>query len=331
MKIKADFAIVVLNWNGHSDTLECLDSLTSLVHPSFCIVIVDNASSDGSIEKIAQWVIEAVENRMVLNDFSIMEEQSIKKTVLGHRDVVLIGASENGGYARGNNLGIRFAKDCGVNYFWLLNNDTVVDAGALSALEKVVRGDSRIGITGSLLMYYDDRKIIQALGGVCFNSLKARGSQIGSGLALGPNVLDSLKSVVPTYISGASMLVTADFVSDIGEMDEEYFLYYEEIDWAFRSLNKWKLAVSSESIVYHKEGGSIGTSSRKKRSLLSQYYLNRNLLIFYKKFLPNLMFFAVIKVLREIIRSSFRLDSERVVVTARALRDGLLGLRGRRF
>lgn len=332
MRRDATIAIVVLNWNGWKDTVECLDSLTQLQHSAYCIIVVDNASTDESIPRICSWAEDACSNKDASSTFTMLEECDITGFMRRLRadDIVLVKATVNGGYARGNNLGIRLGMQCGVTYLWVLNNDTVVDEKALSALEQIAISDASVGIVGSVLVYYDDRTRIQAYGGATFNKYIARGNQIAQGLAFDPQTISSLATITPAYISGASLLITNQFVADVGLMEEKYFLYYEEIDWASRASGKWRQAIAPESVVYHKEGGSIGTATRTTRSSLSQYYLNRNLLIFYRGFFPFLSPVAILRVLRELVRCCYTFEFKLARVTAQALFDGLRGKTGAR-
>ncbi|MCS6862682.1 MAG: glycosyltransferase, partial [Abditibacteriales bacterium] len=99
-------SVLVLNWNGKADTLECLESLRRVDYPNFEIIVVDNASTDDSVAAIRQ----------------------------AYPELVILQNSDNLGYAEGNNVGIRYAKARGSDYVFILNNDTVVDANVLTPL-----------------------------------------------------------------------------------------------------------------------------------------------------------------------------------------------------
>jgi len=89
------------------------------------------------------------------------------------------------------------------------------------------------------------------------------------------------------YVNGAAMLASRAFLEKIGLMEESYFLYFEELDWAMRAKGRFKLGYARESVIYHKEGSSIGSNAdRLKRSLLSDKYLSRSRVLFTKRFLP---------------------------------------------
>lgn len=315
-------AIVILNWNGWQDTIECLQSLCQLDSDHFAVIVVDNASTNDSRERITAWMQESEKF-----DFNgIVEKAQIEVTQLNlsHQSCVYIQSAINGGFSYGNNLGIRLALQQGFDYVWLLNNDTVVDTNALNALLAQIRAQQNIGMCGSVLCFYDDKDIVQAVGGVNFNFLTARGTQLGQGLHYLDSEIIKLANAEPTYIAGASLLVSAQFLRDVGLMEESYFLYFEEIDWAVRAKPRWVTAIALDSIVYHKEGASIGTDSRAERSALSQYYLHRNLIRFYALRKTWLLPIALFSSIKEILKLIIRQDWALAKVTVSALRDGLL-------
>ncbi|WP_020182774.1 glycosyltransferase family 2 protein [Methylotenera sp. 1P/1] len=315
--------IVVLNWNGWKDTIECLQSLSELAGENYSVVVVDNASTDGSREKLLAWASGAESH---LRFTAVVEEVDIDHWCVPLRDTewVYVQSSVNGGFAAGNNLGIRLAMQAGCQYVWLLNNDTVVASQALVALEQYVAKNPDIGMCGSILCYYNDRAVVQAVGGVRFNYWLARGEQLGHGLLLDDARVRNLVQQAPTYVAGASLFMPVGFLQDIGLMEESYFLYFEEMDWAVRAAGKWKIATAVDSIVYHKEGASIGTASRGKRSVLSQYYLNRNLIRFYALRKRWLLPVAVIRVMRDVIKHTVYRDFKLLNATTKALTDGIL-------
>lgn len=255
--------IVVLNWNGWEDTVECLNSLTNLNYPNYQAVVVDNASTDGSVDEIV------------------------------HRfpDQTILENSENLGYAAGNNVGIQWAVDHKADYIWILNNDTEVAVNALCELIERVQFEPNIGICGSTLIYHDRRNRVQAYGGGTFFKYLAITKTIGDGLSIRKPVNQLYIEQKLDFVSGASMLVSADFIMDVGLIAEDYFLYYEEVDWALRSKNRYKLGYAPKSYVYHKEGASIqkGAENKQRRSKLSEYYQIRNRLKITRKFFPHLL------------------------------------------
>ena len=319
----AKIAIVILNWNGWKDTIECLSSITRLSNQDFSVIVIDNASTDTSRVKLLDW-FSRNDTRLHFTGEINETDVGVYKRPFECLECVYVQASQNGGFAAGNNIGMRLALQAGCEFVWLLNNDTVVEPASLVSLKACMESDPKIGMCGSVLVYYDDRSVIQAVGGVRFNFMLGRGEQLGQGLALEDNRVTQLAMKPPTYISGASLFLSTNFLKDIGLMEESYFLYYEELDWAVRASLRWKLAIALTSVVYHKEGGSIGTASRAKRSIISQYYLNRNLIRFYALHKPWLLPIAVSRVFVDVVKLTIKKDYPMATASFSALVDGIL-------
>lgn len=271
--------IILLNYNGYSDTIECIKSLKKLKYGNIRIVVVDNNSTDNSIAVLR-----------------------------GIKGIELIENDSNDGFAAGNNVGIKYCMDLGGEYFWLLNNDTVVEPDSLSHLLNTMNRDSTVGICGSKLIYYDDPARVQAYGGGYLNKwwgiTKHIGQDADSSNSL--NINNILSQI--DYVVGASMFVRKSFIEEVGYMDEDYFLYFEEIDWAIRGSGQYSLGYSDNSIVYHKEGASIGSSSnkKKKKSILADYYGLRNRIKFTRKhyplFLPTVAFGVILSIGKRLLQ-----------------------------
>lgn len=295
--------IVLLNWNNWADTLECLESLLVLAYPDYRIIICDNASSDGSLGYIQAWAaghLDVVgENRRLRRDSQSYPKplhinlydgpaSGVTDTSKSASLITVIRNPENLGFAGGCNAGLRYALDRGdADYCWVLNNDTVVDTQALSALVKRMQVRPDAGICGSSVMRYQRPEIVDALGGAWYTKWLGLAWHLGRGRRL-PEVIDpDLVERRMDYVVGASMLVSRKFLLDVGLMNEAYFLYYEEIDWALRSKGRFSLVYAPDSLVYHKIGGSIGTSTHPKRkSLVSDFFTLRNRVKFTRQFFP---------------------------------------------
>ena len=312
--------VVLLNWNGWRDTLACLGSLANLTYRNASVVVVDNASTDGSRAELIGWMRRRTAAGRRMFESCVDDDGPVS---LAHGDLIYIQSATNGGFAAGNNQGIRFALARGTQYVWILNNDTEVEPDALTALFARVASDPAIGMCGSLLIYHDARHQVQAWGGVAFDRWRANGVHLAHGLRPEEVAGRSMTEDRLSYVVGASMLVSAAMIREVGLMEERYFLYYEELDWAERARPRWQLAVAADSIVYHKEGGSIGTSSRSQRSVTSQYYLNRNLLLFYARFYKWLLPIAVARVLREAMHRAKARQWALARTTMRGLLDGV--------
>ncbi|MDD2366348.1 MAG: glycosyltransferase family 2 protein [Desulfuromonadaceae bacterium] len=276
--------IILLNWNGWRDTVECIESLLLLEYPNFRIVLCDNGSNDGSLDKIKDWA-----NRRSVRYFEC--QRTLAESGVSERSdaiLTLISNGENLGFAGGNNVGIRYAitrKDG--YYFWLLNNDTVVKPDALIHLVARMQEQSSIGICGSTILSYNNRRRIQALGGGQYCRWIGLPWHYGRFRNYNNKINYSKAESRINYVEGASMLVSRSFLEKVGLMCEDYFLYFEEADWAIRAQNYFKLGYAPESIVYHKVGASIGTNSNpSKKSYTSDYYNIKNRLLFTRRFYP---------------------------------------------
>ncbi len=291
--------VILLNWNGWKDTLECLESLFRLNCPDFRVVVCDNASTDGSLEKIAAWargeILAEPANpqlsRLSLPPFpkpiphlELTREQAESGAASYEGQLVLIQTGANLGFAGGNNVGLRYALgDSTGHFFWLLNNDTVVEPDALSAMVRLMEQQSEIGLCGSLNLSYYNPKEVLAQGGKTYCNWTGRVHTPPLPMV---DELDSRPAPMD-FVNGASMLASRAFLEKVGLMEESYFLYFEELDWAMRAKGKLKLGYARGSVIYHKEGAVIGSNrERMKRSLLSEKYLSRNRVLFTKRFLP---------------------------------------------
>jgi len=295
--------IIVLNWNGWHDTIECLESVLRLDYPDYKVVVCDNASLDGSVDQIRRWArgeLSAESRNSTLASLisppipkpipfvEICPGQSAGAVEDHAARLVFIQTGANLGFAGGNNVALRYALQQGdCDFAWLLNNDTVVRPDALSQLVRRMQERPDAGICGSTLLYYDDPSKIQACGGYVYNKWVARGGHIGrlTNAAQLPDAKEVERKMA--YVVGASMLVRGVFLEKVGLMDEEYFLYFEELDWAAEAKNQFQLAYCPRSIVYHKEGTSIGSYRvTAHQSVLAEFYATRNRILFTRKHYP---------------------------------------------
>ena len=327
MSSSPSVTIVLLNWHGGADTAACLRSLLDLHYASWRVVVVDNASTDDSVDVIERAILAlpTMDGRLHYERRSLRAGSAV--TPLAAR-YTLVQSPDNGGFAAGNNHGLRAAlatPDC--DYVWLLNNDTEVDPDALTALvRRAQHGDCCM--VGSVLVYHDTRSTIQCVGGVRFSRWRAVGWQVGqNGPWPAPQPLNEPTDL--SYVAGASMFVPMAVLREGGLMYEGYFLYYEEIDWVQQLKRFGPVGVATDSVVYHKEGGSIGTSSRQKRSRLSQHYLARNLILLYRRHWPLWLPLALARNFRSAVRQVMQGHHDLAWVTLRATVQALLGHTGR--
>ncbi|MFH1986428.1 MAG: glycosyltransferase family 2 protein [Pseudomonadota bacterium] len=298
-------AIILVNWNGWEDTIECLESVFRLDYHHYRVIVVDNASANNSLAFIKEWAEgKRAVNIDPNNPLSRLSSPPLPKPVpyveltreaaergdvaaVGNVPLVLIQSGENLGFAGGNNIGLRLSlRMPETEYAWLLNNDTVVEPGALSALVKRSRAVENCGIVGSTLLFYSDPDTVQALGGATFNKWRAKAKHIGAlskNRELSISELDEIERTT-AYPIGASMLVGTAFLRDVGLMEESYFLYYEELDWVCRGLPHYRAAYAADSLVYHKVGKSAGDESP-----MSWHFLCRSRLLFMKRHYSQLL------------------------------------------
>ena len=302
--MEATVYIVILNWNGWQDTIACLQSCFGLKGVSFRCVVCDNGSTDNSLNYLDQWAngeltIELPENerlRGLITDGGLPKRvQKISRSAVleenaeqASGDLIIVDNGANLGFAAGNNSGIQYAmQQADMSHVWLLNNDTLVEPNAALALIEREQ-NCQPCVVGSLLKFYDDPTVIQAVGGNAYNRFTGIASESLGRYKKESDAIDlaDYESQLD-YICGASMLLSKPFLEDIGVMEERYFLYYEEIDWAVRSRSKYPLRVALDSIVYHKEGSSIGSASFDSApSPFSEFCKVRAKLWFTAKFYP---------------------------------------------
>jgi len=306
--LKETTYIIILNWNSWQDTIECLESVFRQNNNNYKIVVCDNHSSDGSMRYIKSWA-KGITKAKIHNhnpllklisppvnkgiSYTELTREQAEKSQHGDSDennLILIQTGDNLGFAGGNNVGLRYALNCDdMKYVWLLNNDTVVDADCLTNMINYSEQQGEANTCGSSIYYYNDPSVIQALGGSRYNKWTALAStSLGRGLKDNSNIDHKAVEKQLSYIAGASWLLPKQYLLDIGLMNEDYFLYCEEIDWCVRNNNQYKLCYAPDAKVYHKEGSSIGSpNDENPSSLLSDFYIFRNKLRFTWKYYPE--------------------------------------------
>lgn len=271
--------IVVLNWRGADDTIACVQSLLKLQGADFCIVICDNASGDGSYERIRAWLLAHADSHEYLRRRPLCElarEQAERLAPSSPAGVYLVQTGANLGYSGGNNVGIRLAlSQPQTEFVWLLNNDTEVEPDSLLCLLERCQARPDIGICGSKLVYHHDRQKIQGLGGL-FNPWLATSFHHAINQDSHLHYSDDDVERQTDYVIGASLFLRASLLRDVGLLDERYFLYFEEIDLAYRARYKYAIGMACASVVYHKEGATTEGGT----SVLADFYVLRNRLLF---------------------------------------------------
>jgi hypothetical protein len=278
--------VILLNWNGEVDTCNCIESLLTLNYKNFDIVICDNQSRQDSIDYIQSFCERLHDGGQIKGFSSLANVTFDAKSNLASPQITLIQTGGNLGFAGGVNVGLKYAiAQNDADYYWILNNDCIATPDSLTALIERTQSDDSIGICGSTLIYEHDRKTVQALGGASYNKYLGVSRSIGAFQKFdSADINEDKVEARMSYVIGASMLVSNALIKKIGMMDERYFLYSEEHDWAYRALLAgYKLALAKSSIIYHKHGASIG-SSAQGGSPKSMFYLYRSKIMYTKKF-----------------------------------------------
>jgi N-acetylglucosaminyl-diphospho-decaprenol L-rhamnosyltransferase len=244
---KANILIIIVNYRTGELVTQCLESLKSTLDDNVKVIVVDNCSSDNSVELIGQWIAK---NK---NSYFLCSEQ-------------------NTGFSGGNNLAIEYAKKQGFlsDYVWLLNPDTVVRENALQALVSFMQENATVGITGSRLEDLDGTAQCSAFR---FHSIL---SELDNGLKLGivSKLLKKWQVALPIsespvcvdWVAGASMLIRQEVFNDIGLFDDNYFLYFEETDFCFQAKKVgWLCWYIPGSHIVHFAGSSTGVTNNTKR------------------------------------------------------------------
>jgi GT2 family glycosyltransferase len=235
--------IVIVNFNGLLDTLKCLRSLEAVRGPNVHVVAVDNASAQDPTPTIGAafpWC-PVVRNAV------------------------------NGGWAGGNNTGIRYALDRGAEAVVLLNNDTVVSADFASRLEAAAAAHPAYGLIGPVIRYMDPPNDVMT-DGTLFNDRRHPGFFPRKQVALVPAQVPTITDV--DIVNGCCMLVRSEVFRRVGLIDERFFLIHEESDFCLRARRAgFRCGVIGEALVWHK--GSSAFKRTGKR--LQRYYDTRNL------------------------------------------------------
>lgn len=251
-------SIITINFNQPQATIELLQSLKQHNSFNFELILVDNASDENH---------EATFKNIFPN-------------------LTYIRANINLGFAGGNNLGIKIAKG---DYIFLLNNDTEIPNDCLPTLVDELKKDENIGLLSPLILYYHDKSMVQYAGYTPLNYLTARNSQIGQ-YEKNIGQFDN-KTYETGFCHGAAVICRRKDLEKAGLMDENYFLYYEELDWCekFKKAGK-TINFTGKTYIYHKESISVG-----KDSAIKTYFITRNRMLFIRKntSLINTLIFSI--------------------------------------
>jgi len=228
-------SIVIVNYNGKVYLENCLSSIAKSTFKSYEIILVDNASKDGSVDfvkKYSPWV------KVIQNE-------------------------ENLGFAEGNNIG---AKHANGDYILFLNNDTEVTSRWLEQMVEVAGTDSSIGICGSKVLLLDRKNIIDVIGGFLCDIYGSGLYALGH-LTVDHHQYDSIRDIFS--VVGACLLIRRKVFEEIGGFDSRYFILGEDIDLSWRAqLAGYRVIVNPLAVIYHKSMGTIGPRNYRERCKL---------------------------------------------------------------
>jgi GT2 family glycosyltransferase len=277
--------IILVNWNGWADTIECLESIFRNDYPNYRVIVCDNDSQNGSLEYIKAWAEGKIDVFLpkthtfhflsfppISKPVSYIQYDIVQAEAGGSKEdadvnLILIQTGANLGFGGGNNVGLRYAllqNDC--EYVWLLNNDTVIDNAAIKKMLEA--SNDCLSMTGSILKFYSQPEKVQAYGGGYFSSFTSR---VVSETKIFPKKLD--------FINGASLMMSREVIQKIGLFDSNIFMYFEENEYCIRAQKQGIQMKCADTVVYHK----IGASSNDSRVYTSWLNIYKNKIFVMKK------------------------------------------------
>ncbi|MBN1273079.1 MAG: glycosyltransferase family 2 protein [Candidatus Aminicenantes bacterium] len=276
-----------MNWNRCEDTLACLSSLTKLDYPNLRLLLVDNGSSDGTPQLVAQ----------------------------KNPTVEVIVNESNLGFAAGCNVGLRHALEQGADYVFLLNNDTLVDPAALNHLIFLAGPD--VGMVAPKIYNASNPAHIWSVGGMC-HPLTLEKTGDGRGQVDKGQWGEVLER---DYFVGCALLLSRRLLTEVGLFDERFFMYYEDSDLSLRTRQAgFKLLLSPQAWVWHKVAVSSGGSD----SLNERYWMGRSSVLFFYKHVRGFRWLIVLPYRAgSAIKTVLRLICEGKGLSARAYLRGL--------
>ncbi len=286
-------SVITVNYNHSHVTEALLDSIfCKNTYPLLEVIVVDNGSK---------------ENLIPLWKFK-------------YPQVCFIRSDKNLGFAGGNNLGIQAATG---DYFFLVNNDTEFTNGLVETLAQTLDGDNSTGIVSPKIRYFDQPDVLQYAGYTEMNYFTCRNQCIGQ-FETDNGQYDNCSGFTG-FAHGAAMMIKREAVTKAGLMSENFFLYYEEMDWCEQVKRAgYSIQVNMQAVIYHKESVSVG-----KASALKEYFMNRNRLLFIRRNAPlskQLVFypyFLMVVTPRNILRYISSKNYQFIPLLARAIRWNL--------
>ena len=250
--MNARTAVIILNWNNHQMTSDCIRSLLAMDTKSYEVVVVDNGSSDGSAQRLAR-------------EFP---------------QITVLPQERNLGFAAGCNVGMRQALAHDAEYVLLLNNDTFVAPDFIREMLAAIESDPRIGAVCPKIYFADHPDLLWYAGadfGLWTGRFKIRGwRQIDRGQ------FDHNQEI--TQATGCAMLVRCSALHDVGLLDEQFWAYAEDLDWSLRSLQRgYRLMLAPKARIWHHDGATSVKLMGLRSQAIRQFFSARNMVFVARK------------------------------------------------
>lgn len=285
--------IILLNYNGLNDTVDCIDSIQKVDYSNIKIIVVDNNSNDRNI----------LANRLK-----------------NYKNVITLISEKNNGFSAGNNIGIRYAKELGAEYVILLNNDTIVEKNFINNLVNVAKEKVDAGIVTGKICFFSKPEYIWYAGGSfdqksgmsCHHRYKDKN-----------NKNEDIQSI--SFATGCLMLITSEAINRVGLLDESYFMYCEDLAYSLEILKSGlKIYYVPDAVIYHKVSASTGNNSD-----FTNYYMLRNSLYIIKLYVNTKNKpFAYLKILLDTIKRVLKKDLN-FQITFKAISDRIHNIKGK--
>lgn len=275
---KGMIAIVILNWNGWQDTIECIKSIYRSENVEFSVVVVDNGSADDSVSRITVCIKE-----METRSFFVKEGESLTEPI-HHGDIILYELSENYGFAKGNNIGIQLLSRQNIDYYWILNNDTVVETDALAVLQKFMDDNKEYAACTPQIRFFSPNNRIWNCGGKLFFGFRKYYYEGADDVTFNKDCFDI------SFVTGCALLVRPELLNEQNELfSDKFFFGEEDFEFSLRmKKRKKKMACCTRSIIFHKVSASI--KKKPKLSGIYIHYLNRYINV--RKHFPPAKYFV---------------------------------------
>lgn len=291
--------VVIVSFHSADFIAECLQSLFASGGVDLRVVVVDNNSTDTSCQVVRDWASGALPYRHPAKSPLAVAPQVAKPVDFaeGTTEVLpqcaapltLLRTPVNGGFAYAVNHGLRFLlADPEIDLFWLLNPDCVVPPQTGAAIRSAADEQQQpFAMIGGRILYYEQPDIVQTDGGGMVSTRTGRCISFNTGLSAVSALSEAANSL--DYVAGANLIASRFFVDHVGLLAEDYFIFYEEVDWAFRRKSL-PMVMAPNIIVYHHGGATTGSGGTARRpTAFANYFNYRNRIRFVRRFMPRLL------------------------------------------